>query len=241
MIYLTGSSRTGLSSHFGYMASPRNRGKALLLEGRPWGGDCGAFTGVFDEKAYFDWLNKMRIFQPTCLFVVIPDVIYQAAATLALFRIYAERVRKMGFPIALVAQNGLIPYQEGVFYDDTADYTDWCFDNGIDFEDDDNCAWWESVQAWKQTHVDWDDFDCLFIGGDVDWKLGEAARLLIDRARKAGKHVHVGRVNTRRRLRRFQLAGVHSVDGNALKYFDNNYPVIDKTLDQPSLFEALIS
>jgi hypothetical protein len=62
---------------------------------------------------------------------------------------------------------------------------------------------------------------------------------LIESARKAGKYVHVGRVNTRRRLRYFQLAGAHSVDGNALKFFDDNYPIIHQTLEQPSVFEVL--
>jgi len=239
MIYLTGSSRKGLSEHFGYLASPQNRGTAMLIEGRPWGGDCGAFTGVFDEAAYFRWLARMRRFQDTCLFVVVPDVVCNAAATLALFRRYATRMREMGFPIALVAQNGLRPFQEGVFDDLNAGHNDWRQDHASEYPEDD-VSWWESLQAWKQTHICWEEFDCLFIGGDIEWKLGEEALRLIECARKARKHVHVGRVNTRKRLRYFQLAGAHSVDGNALKFFDDNYPMIHHTLEQPTIFERLL-
>jgi hypothetical protein len=239
MIYLTGSSRKGLSEHFGYLASPQNRGTAMLIEGRPWGGDCGAFTGVFDEAAYFHWLARMQRFQDTCLFVVVPDVVCNAAATLAFFRRYAPRVREMGFPIALVAQNGLRPFQEGVFDDLNAGHNDWRQDHASEYPEDD-VSWWESLQAWKQTHICWEEFDCLFIGGDIEWKLGEEALRLIEFARKARKHVHVGRVNTRKRLRYFQLAGAHSVDGNALKFFDDNYPMIHHTLEQPTIFERLL-
>lgn len=46
----------------------------------------------------------------------------------------------------------------------------------------------------------WDDFDCLFIGGTTEWKLSEGARSLGVEARKRGKWVHMGRVNSRRRF-----------------------------------------
>lgn len=236
MIYLTGSSRKGLSEHFGYLASPQNRGTAMLIEGRPWGGDCGAFTGVFDEAAYFRWLARMRRFQDTCLFVVVPDVVCNAAATLALFRRYATRVRETGYPIALVAQNGLRPFQEGVFDDLNAD---WRQDHASKFPEDNDIDWWDSTKAWDQPHVHWEEFDCLFIGGNVEWKFSEEALQLIECARKAGKHVHVGRANTRKRLRHFQLAGADSVDGNALKFFDDNYAIIHQNLKQPTIFEKM--
>jgi hypothetical protein len=239
MLYLTGSSRKGLPGHFAYLASPANGGKAMLREGRPWAGDCGAFTESYSESMYFMWLEKMRAYRNTCLFVVVPDVVFRAKETLIQFRRYAERIRAMGFPIALVAQNGLRPYEDGVCCDDVAGYTDWCKENEIDFDSDDPAAWWESVKFWKQTHVEWEEFDVLFIGGDIPWKLSEEALSLISEAKRAHKRVHVGRVNTGRRLRHFQLAGVDTVDGNALKYFDSNFPILNKTLSQLTLFEVL--
>lgn len=49
--------------------------------------------------------------------------------------------------------------------------------------------------------VPWDDFDVLFLGGDTEWKLSRAARGLAVEARRRGKRVHMGRVNSERRLR----------------------------------------
>ncbi len=46
----------------------------------------------------------------------------------------------------------------------------------------------------------WDHFDCLFVGGTTAWKLSEPARSLAVEARKRGKWVHMGRVNSRRRF-----------------------------------------
>ncbi len=46
----------------------------------------------------------------------------------------------------------------------------------------------------------WDVLDCLFIGGSTEWKLGEHARAVAEEARVRGKWVHVGRVNSNRRL-----------------------------------------
>jgi 7-cyano-7-deazaguanine synthase in queuosine biosynthesis len=47
----------------------------------------------------------------------------------------------------------------------------------------------------------WGEFDVVFIGGDTTWKLGPAARRIAREARLRGKLVHMGRVNTLRRLR----------------------------------------
>lgn len=62
--------------------------------------------------------------------------------------------------------------------------------------------------------VPFDDFDCLFIGGTTDWKLSESARDLITHAKHIGKAIHVGRVNSEKRLRYCYRLGVDSVDGS---------------------------
>lgn len=81
------------------------------------------------------------------------------------------------------------------------------------------------------------DYDVLFIGGTTQWKLGTGADACIYAARRAGKWVHVGRVNTQRRIRHFQRIGVDSVDGTSVCFGpDKNYPVIDAQLAQPVLF-----
>ncbi|MFC8532070.1 hypothetical protein [Nocardia sp. NPDC057227] len=69
-------------------------------------------------------------------------------------------------------------------------------------------------------HLDipWRDFDVLFIGGTTSWKLGPAAADLIAEAQRRDRWVHMGRVNTRRRLRYAHALGVDSVDGTCLTY-----------------------
>ncbi len=59
----------------------------------------------------------------------------------------------------------------------------------------------------------WNEFDAVFIGGDTAWKLGPQARRIVSLCKEHGKHVHMGRVNTRRRLRYAETIGVDSVDG----------------------------
>jgi hypothetical protein len=59
----------------------------------------------------------------------------------------------------------------------------------------------------------WYEFDAVFIGGDTAWKLGPEARRIVRIGKEHGKHVHMGRVNSRRRLRYAESIGVDSVDG----------------------------
>lgn len=66
--------------------------------------------------------------------------------------------------------------------------------------------------------VPWDDFDALFIGGSTEWKLGEAAHLLAGEAKRRGKWLHMGRVNSLRRLRLAQAMGCDSADGTYLRF-----------------------
>lgn len=68
--------------------------------------------------------------------------------------------------------------------------------------------------------VPWSTFDVLFVGGSTDWKLGPAARELVAEARRRGKGIHVGRVNSRRRFRYAEAIGGPdvSVDGTFLAY-----------------------
>lgn len=72
--------------------------------------------------------------------------------------------------------------------------------------------------------VPWDDFDVLFIGGSTAWKLGEACRLIVAEAKRRGMWVHMGRVNSLRRMRYAESIGCDSADGTMLKY-DPTRPV----------------
>lgn len=92
--------------------------------------------------------------------------------------------------------------------------------------------------------VPWDDFDALFIGGDTAWKLGPAARGLVGEARRRDKWVHMGRVNSLRRLRYAAAIGCDSADGTYLAFGpDTNLPSVQGWLrdvnGQGSLFDLV--
>lgn len=81
--------------------------------------------------------------------------------------------------------------------------------------------------------IPWDDFDCLFIGGSTEWKLGYEARRIIEQAMDRSKWVHMGRVNSRKRIRYAYVAGCDSVDGTFLTFGpDKNLPPLLRWLDE---------
>lgn len=70
----------------------------------------------------------------------------------------------------------------------------------------------------RAKRLPWDHFDVLFIGGSTEWKLGRTARALVFEAKKRGKWVHMGRVNSERRLRYADAIGCDSADGTYLTF-----------------------
>lgn len=82
----------------------------------------------------------------------------------------------------------------------------------------------------------WHEFDSLFIGGDDEWKLGPVVRRLVAVAKKHSKHVHMGRVNSVRRLRYAMSIGCDSVDGTKYcKWRDTYLDSELRVLDYPQL------
>jgi hypothetical protein len=91
--------------------------------------------------------------------------------------------------------------------------------------------------------VPWLEFDVLFVGGSTAWKLGPAAARLVAAARARRMPVHVGRVNSRRRLRYAAAIGAGSVDGTFLVYgprvnLERLRDWLDELHSQPDLFGA---
>lgn len=78
-------------------------------EGVPWAADNGRFSAPQDytDEGYLAWLGRMPV--ESCLFAAAPDVLGDAAATLALSAPMLPRIRALGYPAALVAQDGLTP------------------------------------------------------------------------------------------------------------------------------------
>lgn len=183
----------------GVMAQPGNTVHIRAAQYPAWAADNGCFAAGdrFDLGGYLCWLATL----PTagCLFAVAPDVVGDARATWERSRRVLPAIRRLGFPAALVAQDGL------------------------------------DVAA-----LDWDAFDCLFVGGTTAYKLSEAAYGAVREAKRRGKWAHMGRVNSLRRLRAASMGGYDSADGTFLKFGpEKNAPRLRAWLDaltrQPSL------
>lgn len=105
MLLVSGATRTMeriRDPRLGRLVTPRSRN---IPDALPWALDNAAFSG-FVEDAFVDALERYRG-MPHCLWVACPDVVADSVATLALFAAWHERVRKLGYRVALVAQNGL--------------------------------------------------------------------------------------------------------------------------------------
>lgn len=91
--------------------------------------------------------------------------------------------------------------------------------------------------------VPWDGIDVWFTGGSTAWKLSADAQRFAADARFRGKHAHMGRVNTLRRLRFAAAHEYDSVDGTCLaRGPDTNLPKMLRYLrraDEPALFRGL--
>ena len=70
----------------------------------------------------------------------------------------------------------------------------------------------------ENTVIPWGSFDALFIGGSTEFKLSNRARRLTRKAKNRGKHVHMGRVNSKRRFDIAASWGCDSVDGTFLAF-----------------------
>lgn len=64
----------------------------------------------------------------------------------------------------------------------------------------------------------WDDFDALFIGGTTAFKFSEPCLAIVAEARCRRKWVHVGRVNSYKRMAFCAGIGADSVDGTFLAF-----------------------
>ena len=177
--YLSGAIRSELAGkeNFGFIVTPQ-MGNAPDLTQVAWGADNGCFAHPekFDGEKYLEWLAARPA--ETCLFATAPDVVGDAIATLNRSLPFFKPIRKLGYKVALVAQDGL-----------------------------------ENVKL-----IPWSMFDVLFIGGSTEWKLSPAAAAIVAEAKRRGKWVHMGRVNSYKRLAYAQEIGCDSADGTFLAF-----------------------
>lgn len=177
------------SDHLGHLLTPANGNKlsVLLQTGLPIAVDNAAFSG-FDAPAWVALtrsLDQYRLnkWSDALLWVVAPDVVADAEATLDQWIYWRHHLKALHLPPAYVAQDG--------------------------------------AEAGRL--IPWSRIRCLFIGGSTAWKESTHAESLIRKAKELGKWVHVGRINTMRRLDMFDALGVDSFDGGQFSMFPDRY------------------
>lgn len=167
----------------------------LLPEGAEWAMDNGCFGTRYPYPGDDIYLKRMEQLAPvsgSCRFITAPDVVCDPVGTLEKSLPMLPRIRKAGFPVAFVAQDGV-----------------------------------------EDMDTPWEEFDTLFLGGSTRWKLGPGAARIAAEALKRDIPVHMGRVNTRRRLRHAKRLGCSSADGTFLRYGpDKNLPQLLRFLWQ---------
>ncbi len=113
MLYLSGAKNPIMADDLaagrvGYLQTPASR--KPLDDVAVWAMDNGCFTDSYPgDDGYLALLDRYDAHRDRCLFVAIPDVVGDAAATLALFPAMAQRISASGWPVALVAQDGMTP------------------------------------------------------------------------------------------------------------------------------------
>ena len=158
-----------------------------------WCADNGCFSSRFEESHWWAFLKANAGHAASCKFAVAPDVVGDATATLLRSTPWLPRIRALGYPVALVGQDGM-----------------------------------------EDMALPWGDFDAFFIGGSTEWKLGAAAADLARAARKRGKWVHMGRVNSKKRITYAESIGCHSADGTFLTFGPTvNLPKLARWFDPP--------
>lgn len=94
------------SGQLGFIDTPMQGNRRPA--GVAWCADNGCFgKGYPGEAEWFAWLEKHISDAGTCAFAVAPDVVGDASATLARSLPWLPQIRALGYPAALVAQDGL--------------------------------------------------------------------------------------------------------------------------------------
>lgn len=92
--------------HFGWLKTPANGNSVtrIVASGVPWACDNDCYTAL--KRAQYVRMLRAVAGQPGLLWVTAPDVVADADATLARFRLWRPTLDYLKLPIALVAQDG---------------------------------------------------------------------------------------------------------------------------------------
>lgn len=113
-MYLTGNRVKEATSfldagRLGLMNTPKNG--YVIRSGWVWAADNGCYgKGYPGDDAWVKWLNTFTAEQrSTCLFATAPDVVGDGVTSLARSVPWLPIIRSLGFPAALVTQDGMTP------------------------------------------------------------------------------------------------------------------------------------
>ncbi len=120
MLYLGNASSPAVreairTGEIGQMCSPAEG--RTPADARVWAADNGCYGGGYPGDAgWLAWLSRLSGHAGRCLFATAPDVLADAAATLTRSAPHLPAIRALGYPAALVAQDGQehlpVPWEE---------------------------------------------------------------------------------------------------------------------------------
>lgn len=71
--------------------------------------------------------------------------------------------------------------------------------------------------------IPWHEMSAFFVGGSTEWKLSIVVEQFCREARNRGKWIHIGRVNTLRRIRHAVEIEADSIDGTTFSRYSETY------------------
>lgn len=207
--------------NLGRLLQPRHHHQARQTHeaGFAWAADNDAFNTAqlgWNDEADAGFVKMVEALSgvPGCKFAVCPDVPGQAGMTNLLWEEYAPLLWRHGLPPAYVVQNFAEEYgPAGCEYetwpvrDDPwpdAPHEDLAGEESASFTD------FDLEDRW----LPWGEMGALFIGGThQQFREGLGVSRLVREAKRRGLWVHMGRVNSLKRMTAAMEMGCDSVDG----------------------------
>jgi hypothetical protein len=176
----------------GYIDTP-NQGNALP-ENVIWCADNGRFSmKAWTEARWWSFLKKNAHRAHDCAFATAPDVVHQVSTGK-----FTKKGKEIFIPVGdmkatlELSRKWFLPIRELGYK--------------VALVSQDG---WDEIAD----EIPWDEFDAVFIGGSDAHKLGSEGARVIAQAKAHGKWVHVGRVNSAKRMRIVEALGADSADG----------------------------
>jgi hypothetical protein len=188
----------------------QNRVHELHELGAAWCADNGCFSSRWRAEHWWAFLERLAPYAGSCLFATAPDVVADAAATLVKSLPWMPRMRALGYKVAFVAQNGIenieVPWDEfdALFLGGSSECVP--------------CSYTHPIDA---PHPGRGRYASCPTCGDrlTEWKIGPVALEVAREAKRRGKWLHMGRVNSAKRYRIARdVFHCDSVDGTKITY-----------------------